>query len=500
MTAGTSTRQPVVLPGEGGDRPGDGSAALDPSGRVSVTFTAQDSGVAEMTWGQRDMWRAMVGQNSWLPIGGTQLLEPGTRLEDIAEDLRYLMTRFPALRTRLRFGTGERPVQVLFDSGQIVLELFDAGGTDGTGEVSHGAPERVAAAVEAQYRRSAFHFADDWPVRMALVLSNGVPTHRVAIMCHLALDAAGVRVMLREAAQRDTTPSTGQQPLDQARWQCSPAGLRQNAAALQYWENLIRSVPARRVGDLGAPRQPVRWCGEFTSPALQMAIRAIAARVGVDTSVVLLVVYAVALARITGVNPVVTRPLVSNRFRPGLAEVVCTVVQGGILALDVADATVDDTIRRAQRTVMTACKHAYYDPEHLDGMIARVTRELGAGFEIRCFFNDRRGPRQDAAQVLEGQVTPGALREARNRGVFRWTEKIDEDRDENMFVHIDEGSEGIVLTACAHTGYFSPERIEALARGMERVAVATALNPAERTLVPATPPQHQKWNTTRNQT
>jgi hypothetical protein len=202
----------------------------------------------------------------------------------------------------------------------------------------------------------------------------------------------------------------------------------------------------------------VRWCARFSSPALRRGVQAIAERAGADPSVVLLAVYALALHRVTGVNPVVTRPLVNNRFRPGLAEVVGTVVQGGIIALDAADASIDEVVRRAQRTVLTAYKYAYYDPEDMDAMIARVTAELPAGFEIRCFYNDRRGTDTE-----------------HTGGDFRWTEKTDEDRDENLFVHIDETAAETVVTICAHTGYFSPERIEALARGMERIAAeATA--------------------------
>lgn len=478
MTAGTGHRHPVVLLGEGRSGPAAGTRALKPSGRVDVAFSAPDAGVAEMTWGQFDMWRSMVGQNSWLPLGGSKRLEPGTRVEDVAEELRYLITRFPTLRTRLRFDAGDRPVQQLFGSGQIALELFEADDAEAT--------ERLAEAVETHYRSEPFHFAEDWPLRMAVVLGGGVPAHMVVIMGHLALDASGAQVMLREVAQRRTGPANGQQPLEQARWQNSAAGQRHNAAALRYWETLIRSVPPRRVGELGVARQPVRWCARFTSPALRLGVRAVAARVGADTSVVLLAVYAVALARITGVNPVVTRPLVSNRFRPGLAEVACTVVQGGIIALDVADATVDEAVRRAQKTVMTAYKYAYYDPEHLDTMIARVTEELPAGFEIRCFFNDRRGPQPDTPDT--GAVAEDlrlAVEQARERSDFRWTDKTDEDRDENLFLHIDETATELVLTVCAHTGYFSPERIEDLARGMEQVAAEAGLDPAVLTNVAA---------------
>jgi Condensation domain len=486
MAEATGDRSSAVLLGEGhADRD-----ELMPVERVLVGFAAQDSGTAEMTWGQLDVWRVMVSLNSWLPLGGTTQVAPGTRVADVADDLRYLMTRCPSMRTRLRFdaGAGARPVQVLFGSGQITLELFEAGDAE---------PEQTAATVEAQYRNAEFHLADHWPVRMALVLSDGVPTHMVALVCHLALDITGARIMLDEVARRPTDPPAGLQPLAQARWQCSSAGIRQNEGSLRYWETVIRSVPARRVRGSATAQRPVRWCAEFVSAALRSGVQAIAERTGANSSAVLVAVYATALARITGVNPVVVRPLVSNRFRPGLADVVCAVVQGGIFALDVADATVDEVVRRAGRATMNAYKYAYYDPDRLEEMITRVSQELAPEFEIRCFFNDRRGPEQVTAAdgsatpattatiaATETRTTPIAPVEAHEPSTFQWTEKTDTDLDENMFVHVDETPAAIVLTIGAHTGYFSPDEIEALARGMEQVAVAAAADPAQDTRVP----------------
>src|SRR5258708_2547995 len=225
---------------------------------------------------------------------------------------------------------------------------------------------------------------------MAVVLSCGVPTHVIAVICRFALDVVGAQVMLREVQVRQSSPTTGMQPLDQARWQSSAAGRRQNAAALRYWENLIRQIPLRRIPAPGDAQRQRRWCAEFTSPALRLGLREIADRTNADSSTVLMALYAVALARITGVNPVVTRPLVSNRFRPALADVVCSAVQAGICSLDVADATVDEAVGRAQRATMTAYKHAYYDPERLEELVARVAADRGPGFQVGGFFNDRR--------------------------------------------------------------------------------------------------------------
>src|SRR5258708_7600169 len=187
MTAESSVGDAIVLPGEDVG----GLPDLRPADRVPVAFSAHEAGVGELSWGQRDLWLAMLRQNNWMPLGGARPVEPGTTVQQIADELRYLMTRFPALRTRLR----------------------------------HGPDGRV--------------------------------------------------------------------------------GRRQNAAALRYWENLIRQIPLRRIPAPGDAQRQRRWCAEFTSPALRLGLREIADRTNADSSTVLMALYAVALARITGVNPVV---------------------------------------------------------------------------------------------------------------------------------------------------------------------------------------------------
>ena len=106
-----------------------------------------------MSWGQWGIWLSMVSHETWMPIGGTKRLEPGTTVEDVAEELRYLMARFPSMRTRLRFDADGRPTQELFDSGVIALEIYEADETDEAG------PEAMARTVEARYRDADLDFA-----------------------------------------------------------------------------------------------------------------------------------------------------------------------------------------------------------------------------------------------------------------------------------------------------------------------------------------------------
>lgn len=468
MNGGEAGRaHPTRLPGEG-----DGHPLPGPAERVPVAFAGQDAGVEELTWGQWSIWEAMSRHGSWMPLGGSKPLDAGVSVHDVAEELRYLMTRYPSMRTRLRFGSAPAPEQELFGSGEIFLDVHEAGGGTDPGE--------LAAAVEAHYRHAPLDVADDWPVRMAVIRRDGELTHMVAIMCHLVTDGAGARVMLREVAAGTTAPPAGMQQLEQARWQRSAAGRRQDDRALRYHERLLTTIAPRRLPGSKDPRTPRYWSAELRSRALRPAAQAVAQRTGATASTVLLALFAVALARITGVNPVVVRPLVGNRFRPGLADVVCMLSQPGLCALDVADTTVDEAVARGQRAAMSAYKYGYYDPRRLADLLARVAGERGPGFDISCMFNDRRDePSGDPAAV---PPTREEMRTARDAGTFRWTGRTDRP-SERMFLTVEEEPEGIRLEFTADTHHFAPAQFEPLVRGIEDLAIEAAFDPAAPTRV-----------------
>lgn len=437
--------------------------------RVPVEFSGEGAGVDEMSWGMWEIWHSMVDQRSSLPIGGRVPLAPGTTVADVAAELRYLMARFPSMRTRLRFDAAGRPTQELFGSGTTVLEVYDA---------ADGDPDLLALAVELRYRRTDFEYTDEWPVRMAVVCKDGVPTHLTTIMDHLVTDAIGAVMMLREIRDRVTTPVTGLQQLEQARWQHSPAGLRQNDKALRHWEGVLRAIPAQRLPGPTDPRSPRHWSADFRSPALTAALPVIAARTAADVPTVLLAVFAVALHRITRINPVVVRPVVNNRFRPGLADVVCMVAQAGVCALDVADAPFDEVVERTRRGTMSAYKYAYFHPEQLRELVARVSRDRGEEVDVACFFNDRSTHRPAAdEQPTTADELEETLRKAQGDTVFRWTSRRDT-QVERLFVSVDDApGDSLQIEIHLDTHFLSPADAEALAHGMEAVAVEAALAP-----------------------
>src|SRR6266436_3541078 len=104
----------------------EATAAPAPTQRLSVAFKGDGAGVEAMSWGQREIWLAMVRQNSSLSLGGIKPLSPGTTLEEIADELAYLMSRYQSMRTRPRFDADGGPLQELFDSGEIPLDVFEA--------------------------------------------------------------------------------------------------------------------------------------------------------------------------------------------------------------------------------------------------------------------------------------------------------------------------------------------------------------------------------------
>ncbi|HET9517257.1 MAG TPA: condensation domain-containing protein, partial [Actinoplanes sp.] len=349
--------------------------------QVTVHFTGAGAGDEELSWGQQEIYRAMVRQGTWLPIGGISTPSPGATVDDIADELRYLMSRYESMRTRLRFTADGRPRQVVHADGEITLEVVD---TDDD-------PALVAAAVQRRYEHTDLDLEKQWPVRMAVIRRRGILTHQVSVFSHLVTDQAGGAVMLAEVRARNSAPVAGPGPLAQARWQQGAAGQRRSRAALRHYESLLRALtplPADASTDRRTPRYQQ---AEFVSPATLLAVRAIAARLPADPATVLLTLVAIALTDTTGATaPLPLRPIVSNRFQPGLATAVANINQAGLCLLDVAGVDFEVAVERTRRASLAAFKHAYHDPAAVAELIDRVSGERGTDVDVRCFYNDRR--------------------------------------------------------------------------------------------------------------
>jgi hypothetical protein len=430
-----------------------------------VTFEGPGAGEGPLSWGQIESWNAVTTLGHWMPIGGALPVKPGTTTADLAGELRHHLSRHPSLRTLLRIPAGGgTPTQVVHGSGSSSLRVYEARDAD---------PSAVAEAVAGRFRDTPLDFTAEYPIRMAAVLAHGVPTHVVALISHFAADGAGAQAMLRDVADRPATPGApvaGRQPLDQARWQASPAGRRQNDAALRHFESVLSTMPAARFRKPGAARRPRYWRGVLDSAALPLALRALTARTGADPAAALLAVFTLAVHATFGADPVVVRPLVSNRFRPGLAGVVCTAVQAGLCAVPVGGG-LDQVLDAARRASTLAYKHAYFDQRDLFALVDRVGAQRGERLEIGCFLNDRRDPSAGAGLPV---ATAAEIRAALPRSAFGWPVRRDAPGFEPMILDVEDTPAGLRCTAHTDTACIAPADTVALLHRLERIAVTAS--------------------------
>jgi hypothetical protein len=395
--------------------------------RILVPFDGVGAGAGELSWGQREMWSAMCRTGSSLGIGGVLPLPEGTTVGRAADMVSFMLSRHQSLRTRLRLRSGGPPVQVVSGVGEVPLEIVDTGGD----------PAEAADQLWNRYHDVEFDYANEFPVRMAVVRRRGRPTHLVSLCCHLACDGFGLAALRADLFTMDHGPApvTASQPLDQTRWQRGASGRRQSAAALDYWARIMRTIPAER---FAAPADPAGSSSQevsFRSPAAHLAARILAARNVVPTSPVLLAAFAVALDRVTGVRPVVAQVVVSNRFRPGLADSVSTINHPGLCTLDVSGIDFDEAVGRAWQAQLRAYKNAYYDPAAKERLVAGIEAQRGERIELGCFFNDRRGtgrPEPDGAVPAAAEV-----RAALPLTTLRWVPPLDP-VSEPFFCHLND--------------------------------------------------------------
>lgn len=423
--------------------------------QVSVRFAGAGAGEGEFTWGQREWWKEMLRDEGWWPLGGVVSVPPGRSLGDLVEETRWRLCRFPALRTRVTMGADGRPRQRVSASGIFEIDVVEVGDED---------PLAAATRLAAQYTDTAFDHESDWPMRMAVVCRNGQPTHVVVLVSHLVIDAAGIRALVSETEARPEVPPRGQTSLEQAAWQASAAGRRQNAAALRYWGEVLNAVPPSRFHNPHGPLSPGIWHGVYDSYALLPAVQVISERSGFDLPTVFLALFAVAMHRVRGVDPVVVRPVVDNRFRPGLADAVCTAAQHGVCLIEVSGTAFKEVLQRAARSARTAFKYAYVDPWDVDALIQRAEIEREASLDTHCRLNNRFRA-GTAPEFFQGPVPPST---------FRWTDRNDGSPLKDLTLQIDDIPGGVRLGLHINTAAFAPDDAETLARVMESVAVFEA--------------------------
>ncbi len=453
--------------------------------RIVVQFTGAEAGTEPLTWGQKAIMQDMQDSGDQFSMGGRIELPQDCTVEDAAALLSGLMGRHAALRMRLGSDSAGRPCQEVAGSGQIGLDILTI-----PDDADRAGVARYAAELMDTWPAERFDFGRDWPLRMAVIRHRGACLHLVWVLSHLVADG-GAHVLLGdliedETAGREAGQDGRPQILDLARSEQTPRLRQLSARAMQYWEAQLRHIPAQTFGEPARQRgQEGQRYGQarFTSPAAYLAVRAIAKRTGTDASRVTLAVIATAIGRATGARPLTVKVMVNNRFRPGLADVIAPIAQNSVVTIDVTDTSVDEVVARARSALMTAGMRAYYDPDDLREVTAKLDAERGYPARVTCRVNDQRAMTMGAGEeAYRGEVTAEQVRQKLAETTLTWLGPRDHMHEQvNILV---EPRPGVVsLHMMWDRWSLTGEQVEALLRGAEEVAVEAAFDPGAPTRV-----------------
>ncbi|HEY7592066.1 MAG TPA: condensation domain-containing protein [Actinophytocola sp.] len=445
--------------------------------RVLVAFEGEGAGEAELTFGQRGLWQSIV-QAGTATVTHIAPAGPGANVDTVADTLAFMVGRHQALRTRLVLRESGPPLQRVSEAGKIPL-LVVAAGTD--------EPAEVAEALAEHWKVVPFAYETEWPVRIAAIVAGSgdqtgdrTVTHVVAVYLHTSIDGFGLAALLADIDARD--PRTGAPagavtalpPLAQAAFEASPVGRRQNEQSLRYQESVLRSAPARPLGEPRYPGERRFSMLRYRSPAMRMAIHAVAARDRLHESPTLLASFLVGVGRVAGVNPLLTMMMVSNRFRPGYADSVSALIKIVPFVLDVADLTMGEVVARASGRALNAYRNAYYDAYEQDEVVSRVERDRGEEFDLSCYFNDRRR----RPRVQAGLAAPPAaqIRAALAGSELSWKQDAHVS-GAKLHLCVEDPPGAVELVLSGDERYFSRADLATLAQAIEEAAVQAAVDP-----------------------
>jgi hypothetical protein len=473
------------MTGEAGGWPESATFDLAGQDKAVVGFAAAQADTAPLTWGQKAIWQDMQASGGQFSMGGRARLPEGSTVEDVTALLGSLMGGHAALRMRLDTDDAGRPCQAVARSGQISLDIMTI-------------PDDAdllpfAAHLMDTWPLARFDFRHDWPLRMAVLRQRGACRYLVWVLSHLAADGGAHLLFLADllaACKPAAAAAESRRPdiLDIARGEQAPQARQLSSRAMRYWESALRHIPVQTFGEPGRPPgrpDPDFWQARFTSPAAHLAMLAIARRTGTDASRVTLAVIATAIGRATGAAPLTVKVMVNNRFRPGLADVIAPIAQNSVVTIDVTDTSVDEVVARSRNATLTAGMRAYYDPDDLAEVTARLDAERGYPARVTCRVNDQRAMIMRAdGQALAGEVTPEQIGQRLAETSLTWLGPR-EHMHEQVNILVENRSDVVSLHMMWDRGCLTDGQVEALLRGVEEVAVEAAFDPSAPTRVSA---------------
>ncbi|NUS14880.1 MAG: hypothetical protein HOY69_26380 [Streptomyces sp.] len=424
-----------------------------------------------LTWAQQHMYMLFEDlhpQTDPLNLRFYTRLRSGLAEDEVVDALTDLLRTYETLRTRY-VATPEGPEQRVSYAGQLSVPIHDSPADAG---------ETVASQTMAELASRPFDIAGEWPIRLAVVNVDGSPRYLVFVLCHLAVDFMGaswmqhhLRALLPPQPPRAPVPATPYRMLSEAGWEHSPAGVRNGARAVAHHERTFSDMPQtmlpRPVAEVESPRY--RYL-DFHSPALAMALPALAARHNTSAATVLFAGVAAVSGFVGGLPRAFLQLTVGNRTKARLHGAVGMFTQDVPAWVDLTDATVADVITRANPAVFQAARFGNYPPADLVAARRRVESRRGVAFDLSCWLNYRSSTEQPAPA---GQrPTASELAQAAARTRWRWLEGTDNSTS-TYFLFADSRPRRLNLTAILDTALLPADEAVEWLRAVERVLCAS---------------------------
>ncbi|WP_405647518.1 condensation domain-containing protein [Streptomyces uncialis] len=443
--------------------------------RVTVPFTGPVGGRGPATWGQtaiRRALRALEPDDHQFNVDWGGLVEPGLTVEAALEAVRGLMYVHDSLRTLMHETPEGTYTQELRTEGELEVGLIAADGTD------------TLAVAEALHRRlcgQRFDPARDWPFRVGLVTRGGLVRYAVMTLSHTAVDGWALPRLRADMTSLVAGADPGKLragramcgPLDEAAFQRGRAALRRDESARSFILGNLARTPAHLYGAPAAAsaRGPRYRSAVLRCPGLDGAVAATASRLGTTSSTVLLAAACSAAARSADRSDFAFQVMVSNRFVPGLADVVAPVALEGVLYLPDCRGPIEALTPRVWKASVNTYRFAYYDKD-------RLTEQLrGApAADTTCWYNDRRGEAARVAGPAADDGEPGPVGGADAPGVpapegsLTWSVPSDRQGGVTLALHVIDAPGALDLSLTADTTLLAPDTMEELLRAMERSA------------------------------
>jgi Condensation domain len=450
-----------------------GESAVGTTRLERLPFAAPHPAAAgPLSWAQRRILYIIDAMHPFtapLNIAQVLSLRSGISEADLRQRIVDLVETFDALRTTY-VSPPAGPAQRVMQAGELDVYTVDY----------KSEPTLIELRNEAQKLAGAsFDISAEVPIRFAVAKVEGMPRYLLFAASHLVIDASALKPIASHLRDLLAYPPDGaamverHHPLDEAAWERSEEGRRQGERALQEHERTLRSIPQTIF-----PRKSVEYEGprfrnlECRSPALAMAVPALAARYKVTSTAVIYAGICAIAGHAGDLERAFLQLTLSNRTNGRRRNSVGIFTQDVPVAVELGRARLSDVITSAGQAIMSAIRFGRYPADEMLGRQGTIETERGVAFDLSCWLNDRRV----SSGVVPSLDVPGAdaLMSALKNTKWRWKEPY-ESSTSTLFVFADDAGDAIKLTALIDTSVLPPDEAVAWMSAVERLLCAAVL-------------------------